>query len=150
MSKDFKMMSNFKVKVTRGQKGHISCTRVRCANFLTDLPGQQSKIAKRPEKWKLHKGHWDLASCQVLLKSFQWFQRKSRKCLSQSDTGAAILFFRSAWKNTNLVEDVEILLPVRWIPFNGFRGEVENVLANQRSRQPYCFSDWPDKHKLGR
>ena len=35
-------------------------------------------------------------------------------------------------KNTNLVEDVEILLPVkfRWIPFSSFR-EVENVSANQ-------------------
>ena len=31
-------------------------------------------------------------------------------------------------KNTNLVEDVEILLPVKFhrIPFSGFRGEVEN------------------------
>ena len=32
-------------------------------------------------------------------------------------------------KNTNLVEDVEIYLPVKFsqIPFSGFRGEVENV-----------------------
>ena len=32
-------------------------------------------------------------------------------------------------KNTNLVEEVEIYLPVnfRQIPFSGFRGEVENV-----------------------
>ena len=32
-------------------------------------------------------------------------------------------------KNTNLVEDVEILLPInfRWIMFCGFRGEVEYV-----------------------
>ena len=55
-------------------------------------------------------------------------------------------------KNTNLVEDVEILLPVkfRWILFSGFRGEVENVSANQRSGRPSCFSDRPEKHKLGR
>ena len=55
-------------------------------------------------------------------------------------------------KNTNLVEDVEILLPVkfRWIPFSGFRGEVENVSANQRPGRPSCFSDWPKKHKLSR
>ena len=55
-------------------------------------------------------------------------------------------------KNTNLVEDVEILLPVkfRWIPFSGFRGEVENVSANQRPGWPSCFSDRPEKHKLGR
>ena len=55
-------------------------------------------------------------------------------------------------KNTNLVEDVEILLPVkfRWIPFSDFRGEVGNASANQRPGWPSCFSDRPEKHKLGR
>ena len=55
-------------------------------------------------------------------------------------------------KNTNSEEDVEILLPVkfRWIPFSGFRGEVKNVSANQRPGRPSCFSDRPEKHKLGR
>ena len=53
-------------------------------------------------------------------------------------------------KNTNLVEGVEILLPVkfRWIPFSGFREEVENVSANQRPGRPSCISDRPEKHKL--
>ena len=85
------------------------------------------------------------------LTPIQRFQRRSRKCLSQSEARAAILFFRSARK-TNLVEVVKILLPVkfRWIPFSGFRGEVENVSANQRPGQPSCFSDRPKKHKLGR
>ena len=64
---------------------------------------------------------------------------------------AAILFFRLAKKSTNSVKDVEILLPVkfRWIPFSSFRKGVENVSANQRSGQPSCFSDRPEKHKLG-
>ena len=55
-------------------------------------------------------------------------------------------------KNTNLVEGVEILLPVKFcrIPLSGFRGEVENVSANQRPGRPFCFSDRPEKHKLGR
>ena len=50
-------------------------------------------------------------------------------------------------KNTNFVEDIEVLLPVkfRWIPFSGFR-EVKNVSANQRPGRPSCFSDWPEKH----
>ena len=62
------------------------------------------------------------------------------------------LVFPIGPKNTNLVEDVEILLPVQfcWIPFCGFRGEVENVSANQRPGRPSCFSDRPEKHKLGR
>ena len=104
------------------------------------------------KKHKLGRGHWDLASCQVSLNSVQRFQRRSRKCLSQSEVRAAILFFRSAQKTQNLVEVVEILLPVkfRWIPFSGFREEVENVSANQRPGRPSCFYDRPEKHTLGR
>ena len=62
------------------------------------------------------------------------------------------LVFLISLKNTNLVEDVEILLPVkfRWIPFSSFRGEVENISANQRQGRPSCFSDRPEKQKLGR
>ena len=62
------------------------------------------------------------------------------------------LVFLIGSKNTNLFEGVEILLPVkfRWIPFSRFRGEVENVSANQRPGRPSCFSDRPEKHKLGR
>ena len=55
-------------------------------------------------------------------------------------------------KNTNLVEDFEILFPVKFrsILFSGFRGEVKNVSANQRPGRSSCFSDRPEKHKLGR
>ena len=112
----------------------------------------------RPEKHRLGRGHWDLASCQVSSNSVEQFQRRSRKCLSQSEAGAVILFFQSAQKhrlgrrcghhifpiglkNTNLVEDIEIIFPVKfcWIPFSGFREEVENVSANQRLGRPSCF-----------
>ena len=115
-------------------------------------PGRPSCFSNRPKKHKLSRGCWDLASCQVSLNSIQRFQRRSRKCLSRSEARAAILFFSIVPKNTNLVEDVEILLIVkfRWILFSGFRGEVENVLANQRPGRPSCFSDRPEKHKLGR
>ena len=53
-------------------------------------------------------------------------------------------------QNTNLVEGVEILLPIkfRWIPFSGFRGEVENVSANQRPGWPSCFSIGPKNTNL--
>ena len=62
------------------------------------------------------------------------------------------LVFSIGPKNTYLVEDVEILLPVKFlrILFSGFRGEVENVSANQRPGPPSCFFDWPEKHKLGK
>ena len=61
-------------------------------------PGRPSCFSDRPEKQKLGRGRWDLASCQVSLNSVQQFQRRSRKCLSQSEARAAILFFRSARK----------------------------------------------------
>ena len=60
--------------------------------------GRPSYFSNWPEKHKLGRGHWDLASCQVSLNSVQQFQRRSRKCLSQSEARAAILFFLSAWK----------------------------------------------------
>ena len=66
--------------------------------------------------------------------------------------GGHFLFPIGPKKNTNLVDDVEILLPVKFrlIPFSGFRGEVGNVSANQRPVRPFSFSDRPDKHKLNR
>ena len=103
------------------------------------------------QKHKLGREHWDLASCQVLLNSVQQFLQRNKKCLSQSEAGAAI-YFLIHLKNTSLVEGAEILLPIklRWIPFSGFRGEVENVSANQRPWRPSCLFDRPKKHKLGR
>ena len=111
-----------------------------------------SCFSDQPKKHKLARRRWDLASCQVSLNSVQRFQRRSRKCLSQSEARAAILCFRWVPKNTNWVEDVEILLPVmfHWIPFSGFRGEVVNVWANQRPGRPSCFSDRPQNTKLCR
>ena len=62
------------------------------------------------------------------------------------------LVFLIGPKKTSLVEDVEILLPVKchWIPFGNFREEVENVSANKRPGRPCYFSDRPEKHKFGR
>ena len=55
--------------------------------------------------------------------------------------------FPISTKNTNLVEDVEISLPVKfhWILFNRFRREVENVSAHQRPLRSSCFSDRPEE-----
>ena len=65
---------------------------------LMDWPGWQILFTFRPEKHKLGRGRWELAFCQVSLNSVQQFQRKSRKCLSQSEDRTAILFFWSAQK----------------------------------------------------
>ena len=61
-------------------------------------PGRLSSFSIRAEKHKICRGHCDLPSRQVALNSVQRFQRRSRKCLSKSKAGAAILFFQSARK----------------------------------------------------
>ena len=92
----------------------------------------------------------------LLLSSFVEFRLEAseeKSKMSQPIRGqVSHLVFSIGSKNTNLVEGFEILLPVkfRWILFSGFRGEVENVSANQRPGRPSCFSDRPEKHKLGR
>ena len=60
------------------------------------------------------------------------------------------LIFQISQKNTNFVEDIGILIPVKFlcIPFVGFRDEVENVSANQRPGRPSCFSDRPKNTNL--
>ena len=99
--------------------------------WANQRPRRTSCFSDWPEKHKLGRGRWYVAFCQVSFNSVQRFQRRSRKCLSQSEATAAISVFPIGPKNTNLVEDVEILLPIkfRWIPFSSFRGEVENVSA---------------------
>ena len=104
--------------------------------------------------WKTQLGRrcWDLASCQISLKSRSAVSEEKSK-ISQPIMGhGGHLCFPIGPKNTDLVKDVEILLPVkfRWIPFSDFREEVENVSANQRPGRLSCFSDKPEKHKLGR
>ena len=89
-------------------------------------------------------------SCFVEFRSAV-FTEKSK--MSQPIRGqGGHLVFPIGPKNTNMVEGFEILLPIqfRWIWFSGFREEVENVSANQKPGRPSCFSDRPEKHKLGR
>ena len=114
--------------------------------------GRPSCFSDRPKKHKLGRERWDLASCQFSAE-FHSAVLEEKSKMSQPIRGqGSHLVFPIGLKNTNLVEDVEILLPVkfRWILFSGFRGEVENVSANQRPGRPSCFSDRLEKHKLGR
>ena len=78
----------------------FSCFRGEVENVSANQkPGWPSYFSDQPKKHKLGRGRWDLASCQVSLNSVQLFQRRSRKCLSQSEARAAILFFRIWWTN---------------------------------------------------
>ena len=86
-----------------------------------------------------------LSSVKFCWKSIQQLQGRMWKCLSQSEARVTILVFRSAKKITNLLEDIKILLPVKfpWILLSGCR-EVKNVSANQRPGRPSWFCDWPE------
>ena len=55
--------------------------------------------------------------------------------------GGHPVFFSIGLKNTNLEEDVEILLPVKFhqIPFNSFREEVEKCLSQSEARAAILF-----------
>ena len=76
-----------------------SCFRGEVENVSANQRLRRSScFSDRPEKLKLGSRPWDLASCQVPLNSVQRFQRRSRQYFSQSETRAAILFFRSARK----------------------------------------------------
>ena len=107
------------------------------------------RSARKTQTW-----YRTLISC--FLSSFVEFRSaasEGKSNMSQPIRGqGGHLVFPIGPKNTNLVEDVEILFPVKfpWIPFSGFRKEVENVAANQRPGRPPCFSDRLEKHKLGR
>ena len=85
------------------------------------------------------------ASCQVSSNSVQRFE-KSKMCQLMRGQGGYLGLLIGP-KNTNLVEDVVFLLPVKFrrIP-SGYRGEVENVSANQRPERPSLFSDRHEKN----
>ena len=78
---------------------------------------------------KLSTGCWDLASCQVLLSSVQPVSEEKSKNVSanQRPGRPSCFYYRPGY--TNLVEDIEILLPVKfcWIPFSEFQRSSWNM-----------------------
>ena len=75
---------------------------------------------------------------------FSGFRRKVEHVLANQRQGRPSCFYDQP-ENHNLVEDIEIVLPVklRWIPFSCFWGEVENYPAIQRPGRLSCFSIGP-------
>ena len=136
------------VRTTRGSRSHYCSPEYnKYFRFKLDFLANQKPWLPfwSPEKRKLGRGHWPLASSQVSLNSVQRFQRIFRKCLSQSEARAAILFFRSARKTQ--------ILWGRWDLAScqvSLTSVLKNVSANQSLRRPFWFSDRHEKHKLDR
>ena len=132
ISLSFKNLSSI-LTLTRGPKGHISCTWVQCATFLKDRPGPRFLFTDRPKQ----KNTNVVEDVDILLSvKFRWipfssFRGKVENVSANQRLGGH-LDFPIGPKNTNFVHDIEILPLVKfhWIPFSGFRGEIENVSAN--------------------
>ena len=114
--------------------------------------GRPSCFSDRPQKHKLGRGRCDICFLSSFVEFRSAISEKKWKMPQPIRGQGGHLVFPTGPKNTNLVDDVEILLPIkfRWVRFSGCREEVENVSANQRSWRTSCFSDRPEKHKLGR
>ena len=71
---------------------------------------------------------------------FSRFKGEVENVLGNQEPGGNLGILTGS-KNTNVEEDVEILLPVKFcsILFRGFRGEVETISVNQMPWQPSCF-----------
>ena len=116
--------------------------------LLTDWPGRLSCFMDYP-KPNLFRVRCDLALWPV---SLNFVQRSDEKLIMSSPIRGQGGYFGILIgpKNTNWVEGVESFLTVQlhWISLSGFKGEVENVEANQPI-EPSRISDKP-QHKLGR
>ena len=113
-------------------------------------PGRPSCFSYRPEKHQLGRGHWDLASCQVSLNSVQRFQRRSRKCPSQSENRAAIFFFWSAPKTQTRKRTSRSCFLPSFVEFRSAVSEEKSKMSQPIRGQGghLVFSIGPKKHKL--
>ena len=105
----------------------------------------------QPEKkLKPGGGCWVHDSCHVCWIPFSGCREEVENVWANQRLGRLSCFFHQPKKTTNLVENVKILLPIKFhrIPFSGSREEVENVWANQRPELPSWFSDPPEKQKM--
>ena len=114
-------------------------------------PGRPYCFLDQPQKHKLGRGRWELAFCQVSLNSVQRFQRRSRKCLSQSETRRLSCFSDQPEKHKLGKGRLDLAsCQVSLNSVQRFYREVKHVSANQRPGRPSCFSDLPEKRKPGR
>ena len=95
----------------------------------------------------LVEGRWDLASCQVSLNSIQRFQRRSRKCLSQSEARVAILFFQSARKTQTWKRTLRSCFLSSFVEFRSAVSEEKSKMSQPIRGQGshLVFSDRPEK-----
>ena len=116
------------------------------SNFVEFRSAVSEEESKMPQPIRGHGGHllfpielgrgrWDLASCQVSLNSIQRFQRRSRKCLIQSE---AILFFRSVREKHKLGRGHWDLASCQ-VSLNSFQRQSRKCLSQSEARAVILF-----------
>ena len=112
----------------------------RGGHFVFSVPTEKHKLGRR---------HWDLTSYQVSLNSVQRFQRRSRKCLGQSEARTAILFFPIGPKNTNLVEALRSCCLWSFVKYHPAVSEEKSKMSQPIRGQAAIlfFPIGPKKHK---
>ena len=113
------MYEIWKLYVNKRPKGPLSLTREQwtCIKNLTSE--WNNKRPKGPQNVHLS------TMCHL----FWWIGK------------GGLFYLLFGLKNTNSVEDVELLLHVRfcWIPFSGFRGKVKICLSQSEAREAILF-----------
>ena len=120
---------------TRGPKGHC-----RSPEYNQRFKNLTSELNQKQQHFILHVSR-SLLCIQFVAITF-WAEEVLGMChlLWWIDQGGNFYLLLGP-KNTNLVEDIKILLPLkfRWIPFSGFRGKVKICLRQSQARAAILF-----------
>ena len=104
---------------------------------IRDHCGNLVFFSDRPKKHKLGRGRWDIASYSM--KYVQLFQRRSRKCLSQSEAMAAILFFRSSRKTQTCKRTLISCFLSSFVEFNSAVSEEKSKMSQSEAMAVILF-----------
>ena len=105
------------------------------------FPGRPSCFFWSSQKHKLGRGRWDLTSLHISMKIYSAVSEENSKMSPPIRGLGGRPVLPIGPKNTNLEDDNEILLPVKfhWIPFSGVIKEMEIISANQTPGRQSCF-----------
>ena len=135
----------------RGQRVTYCAPEYNVPSLLTDWSGWPSWFSDKPENTNLVEGVKILLLVKFHFKFRSALSEKNWKMNLQIRGRDNHLGFPLRLKNTRLLEDIEILQPVkfRWIPYNVFRDEVE-ISESIRGRTA-IFVFWsPKNYERGR
>ena len=121
--------------ITRGPKGHC-----RSPEYNQRFKNLTSEWSQKQQHFNLHVSRSLL--CIRFIAITVWAEEVFEMCHLLWWIGQGGNFYSLFGpKDTNLVEDVKILLPVKfcWIPFSGFSGKVKICLSQSEARAAILF-----------